>query len=227
MRLFEALEVHDTLNTKLYNSSNQLLPEVKTKLEQVAKEFLEQIELPLNVVDIEIVGSNASYNYNDKSDIDLHIIVNSELSYLDAEILQQLYNSKKNQFNNNYDITIKDIPIEIYIEDVKSGNATNGRYSIIKDTWVKEPKPIDYDIPDIKNELSLYLSQATQAIESNDPQIILDFLNELYMLRKLSLAEEGEAGIGNLVFKELRNMEILETLKDTYYTLRSNQLSIT
>ena len=56
---------------------------------------------------------------------------------LDDEVLQQLFNSKKNSFNENYDINIEGIPVELYIEDVKASNATLGIYSITKNEWVK------------------------------------------------------------------------------------------
>ena len=46
------------------------------------------------------------------------------------------------------------------------------------------------------------------------------------MMRKLGLAEDGEASIGNLVFKELRNMDIMTALKEHYYELRSEELSL-
>lgn len=224
--LNEAIEVHDTLNPKLWNSDNTLKPEVYEKLTDIYEEFIRFIDLPLNIVDVEIVGSNASYNYNDTSDIDFHIIVNSEVTYMDATLLQAFYNSKKNSFNKDYDLTINDIPIELYIEDIKSGNATNGRYSILKNDWVKFPEPIKYDIPDISSELIRCEERCTELLESEDAQGILDFINELYMMRKLGLADEGEASVGNLVFKELRSMGMLDDLKDKYYSIKSSELSL-
>ena len=224
--LQEALEVHDTLNPKLWNEDMTIKPEVSEALRGIADQFLEDIEIPLNIVDIEIVGSNASFNYNDKSDIDLHIIVNSAVNYVEPEILQQLYNLKKNSFNDHYDLSIEGIPVELYIEDVTSGNATNGRYSLIKNKWVKIPEPINYKIPDISKELQEYMNKANQLLQENDPNSILEFINELYMMRKLGLAEGGEASVGNLVFKELRNEDIMTKLRDKYYELRSKELSI-
>ena len=224
--LEEAIEVHDNLNPKLWNTDMTLKEEVLIKLKEISDEFINYIEIPLNIVDIEIVGSNASFNYNSKSDIDLHIIVNFALSYVEPAILQQLYNSKKNSFNSNYDLTIKGLPVELYIEDIMSGNATNGRYSILKQEWIKIPTPINYDIPDISKELSEYEEKCDKALKSNDAEEVQDLINEIYMMRKLGLAEEGEASIGNLVFKELRNEDYLNKLRERYYELRSEDLSI-
>jgi len=225
-KLIEAVEVHDTLNPAIWNDDNTLKPEVYDKLVEIYEEFIRFIDIPLNIVDVEIVGSNASYNYNDSSDIDLHIIVNSEVNFMDKEMLRLFYNAKKGSFNDDYDLTLNDIPVELYIEDVKDGNATNGRFSILKNEWVKFPEPITYDIPDITDTLNEYIENATNLIAGDDGQAILDFINDLYMMRKLGLAEDGEASVGNLVFKELRSMNILSDLKDRYYELKSSELSL-
>ena len=224
--LNEALEKHNNLNPLIWNDDNTLKSEVYDKLVEIYEEFIRFIDIPLNIVDVEVVGSNASYNYNDHSDIDLHIIVNSEVNYMDKEILRLFYNSKKGSFNDDYDLTLKGVPVELYIEDVSDGNATNGRFSILKNEWVKFPEPITYEIPDITDTLNEYIETATNLIADDDGQAILDFINDLYMMRKLGLAEDGEASVGNLVFKELRNMNILSDLKDRYYELKSDELSL-
>lgn len=225
MLLTESIEVHDILNPKLYNGM-EMKQEVFDKLTQIYKEFLDFIDIPLNIVDVEVVGSNASYNYNENSDIDLHIIVNSEVTYVEPTILRQLYNDRKGAFNRDYDISVEGIPVELYIEDVNDGNATNGRYSLLKQQWVLEPKPIHYEIPDISQDLMSYQEKCASLLLSDSAEEVRQFINDLYMMRKLGLAEGGEASTGNLIFKELRSMNMLQDLKDHYYELRSKDLSI-
>ena len=225
MLLFESIEVHDTLNPKLYNGM-EMKQEVFDKLTEIYKEFLDFIDIPLNIVDVEVVGSNASYNYNENSDIDLHIIVNSEVTYVEPTILRQLYNDRKGSFNRDYDISVEGIPVELYIEDVNDGNATNGRYSLLKQQWVLEPKPIHYEIPDISQDLMSYQEKCASLLLSDSAEEVRQFINDLYMMRKLGLAEGGEASTGNLIFKELRSMNMLQDLKDHYYELRSKDLSV-
>ena len=225
-KLQEAIEVHDTLNPLLWNEDNTLKQDVFEKLSNIAQEFLKFIEISLNIVDIEIVGSNASYNYNEKSDIDLHIIVNSEVNYIEPTILRQLYNDRKGAFNRDYELEINGLPVELYIEDVKDGNATNGRFSILKNEWVKFPEPITYEVPNISKDLDEMLDKCFKTLQSNNAEEVRTLINDIYMMRKLGLAEDGEASIGNLVFKELRNMDIMSDLKDHYYELRSQELSL-
>lgn len=224
----EAYEVHDTLNSKLFDlKTNKLKQDVLQKLSEIYEEFLKQIDpLTLSVVDVQFVGSNAGYNYNENSDIDLHLIVNFDLNYIDNELLQSIYNDKKNDFNKKYDLELYDIPVEVYIEDIKSMNASSGVYSILRNEWVKEPEPIEYEVPDYSKEAKETKTKVNEVLKSKDPQLIEDTINGIYMSRKIGLATEGEMSIGNLVFKELRNDGLLDGLRNKYYELRSNELSL-
>lgn len=224
-RLTEALEVHDILNPELWDGM-ELKRDVFDKLLEIAHTFINGLGFPLDVVDIRIVGSNASFNYNNLSDIDLHIITNFELNYVDDAILQRLYNNEKNSFNNRHDITVKGIPVELYIEDMKSMNATNGSYSLLQDKWIKTPQPINYEIPDYHEELNTELKNIDTVLKSNNKETIKNEINKIYMMRKDGLALEGEASIGNLVFKELRNLNAITELTDKFYELESQSLSL-
>ena len=71
-----------------------------------------------------------------------------------------------------------------------------------------------------------YQEKCSELLASDNAEEVRQFINDLYMLRKLGLAESGEASVGNLVFKELRSMNMLQDLKDHYYELRSRDLSV-
>lgn len=224
--ILETIELQETLNPKLFNENKQMKPEVRQKLVQIVEEFLDNLDVPLDFLDIELVGSNASFNYNENSDIDLHIIVNFETNYVRPDILQVLYNQLKSSFNDKYDISIEGIPVELYIQDVNSGNATNGIYSLINDEWIKEPTPIEIDPPDISEQLEEVQEECDKALFSNNPDDVRSKIDELYLNRKNGLATEGEYSVGNLVFKELRSNGTLDRLKEKYYDLRSQELSL-
>lgn len=53
-----------------------------------------------------------------------------------------------------------------------------------------------------------------------------NFIDELYELRKTSIATEGEYGMGNLIFKEMRNRGYLDNLKELKRERRSQELSL-
>ena len=79
MVLTEKFEVHETLNPKLWSSDNKLLDEVKVKIVEIIEQFISTCDIPINMVDAHLVGSNASYNYTQHSDLDVHIISNFDL----------------------------------------------------------------------------------------------------------------------------------------------------
>ena len=57
-------------------------------------------------------------------------------------------------------------------------------------------------------------------------QEIEDFIEDIYDLRKTSIANDGEYGIGNLVFKECRNLGYLDNLRELKNVLKSRKLSL-
>ena len=224
-RLNEALEVHDDLNPVLWDDM-ELKDDVKSKLLEIANTFIEGLDFPINVADIRFLGSNASYNYNEHSDIDLHIITNFDLVNIDKDMLQTLYNACKNSFNSNHNITIKGIPVELYIEDMKSNNATKASYSLLNDEWVLFPEPVDYEIPDISQELQDAVEEINNTLDSTDKEEVEALINKVYLARKDGLASEGEASKGNCIFKELRNIGLIDELKERFYDLESQELTL-
>ena len=226
MLLKEKFEVHDTLNPKLWQN-NKLIDEVKLKIVDIVEQFVSTCEIPLHIVDVHIVGSQASYNYTQYSDLDVHIISNFELVDCSKEVLQTAYNSVKTKFNSDYNITIKGIDVELYVEDIRSTVNSNGIYSLYQDEWIKFPKKLT-DIPevDISLELSEWTNKIDNVLKSNDSDRIESIVDELYIVRKNSLDVEGEYGKGNQLFKEIRNIGLLDKLKDAYKASRSKELSL-
>lgn len=222
----EDFQLHETLNPKLWKD-NTLIPEVRQKLLEIADNFEEYVEIPMHIVDVVLVGSNASYNYTQHSDIDVHLIVNTELTEGVPEDIQTLvFNLKKTAFNKEFDIKIKEIPVEFYVEDLHSSVQSNGIYSIRRNKWVKEPKPITIEKRDLTQELDAWTERIHAAITSKDYEQITDVLDALYLMRKNSIAIEGEYGKGNEIFKTLRDKGYLSKLKDALNKCISSKLSL-
>lgn len=92
-----------------------MIPEVRNKLLKIAYDFKDYIGVTLDLIDIWLVGSNASYNYTSNSDIDLHLIANLDIGEYNPSILQTIYNIKKTEYNNDYNINIKNLKVELYV----------------------------------------------------------------------------------------------------------------
>lgn len=227
MILSEKFEIHDELNPKLWTSDNRLRDEVKARILEIIDQFAKCCELPLNIVDAHLVGSNASYNYTQYSDLDVHLIVNFELIDASNEILQTAYNAIKAKFNSDYDISIHGVDVEIYVEDIRSSAISNGIYSLYRDNWLKFPEKMT-NVPhvDISQEYPKWEQRFKKAIDSNDSDVITAVVDDVYILRKNSLALDGEYGYGNIIFKELRNNGFLDAARDAYKVARSAELTL-
>ena len=116
---------NDTLNPAIWENE-ELKPEVKEKLQLIADKFIEKLkedEIPLDVDDIVIVGSNRNYNYGPQSDIDLHIIADlSQFKGREKELAEKIYQCKKSIFNDKYDPMINGFEVEIYVEPAGDKN---------------------------------------------------------------------------------------------------------
>lgn len=224
---------NEILNPKLFEN-NKLKPDVRQTIFNIVDEFKEYLEIPINILDIRIVGSNASYNYTDTSDIDIHLVVNFDELSNNNDLIQVLFNSKKKLFNDTYDITIKGLEAEIYVEDVETSAISNGIYSVLQNCWIKFPKK--ENIEDIKiDSLGVdtlffkYQKKCEKMLENKD-DVTIEQVNELidkiYMLRKNGLAKSGEYSNGNLVFKNLRSEGYIQQLIDLKDSLISKELSL-
>ncbi len=119
----------DSLPELIFDKSDEsykLKEEIREKLLEISNEFLEFIGIDFFVFDIHLTGSLANFNWSKYSDVDLHILV--DLDEFDAgkvnsiayhDIMKEFFDSKKNIWNSNTNITIKDFDVELYVQDIK------------------------------------------------------------------------------------------------------------
>ena len=214
------------LNPKLWEDK-KLKRDVREAIIDIVSEFMDNLIIPVEILDVRVVGSNASYNYTEQSDLDVHIISNLELVGSPTEIVQALYNSERSNFNRTHNIKIKGIDVELYVEDVNSSVTSNGIYSVIDDIWIKEPQIIkERSVKIDKKELRDLVNSVKSVLADGDSNDIKDCINMLYLMRKDSIAIDGEYGVGNLLFKEIRNRGLLSALKDKYNEMISDELTL-
>ena len=77
-----------------------------------------------------------------------------------------------------------------------------------------------------KKELRDLVNSVKSVLADGDSDDIKDCINMLYLMRKDSIATDGEYGVGNLLFKEIRNRGLLSALKDKYNEMISDELTL-
>ena len=238
IKLVESVEKHDTLNSKLFTKDEMLKDKVRDKMLEIVDTFLADLkeqDIKIKVDDILFIGSNASYNYTKDSDIDLHILANAKAANYDKEIAAALYGAYRTIFNKQLDITLYDIPLEVFVETEDSARVSNGIYSVKKNKWIR--KPIQEEIPEYDTEALNDLVKTWETkckdlvadIKSDkldDEKKVVKLLEDIYeKLRKKGISK-GEYSVENLAFKELRNKGYLDQLKDFRNELVSKRLSL-
>jgi hypothetical protein len=224
--LDQLVHFHKTLNPDLWQN-NQLRPEVRLALFRIAKAFIKFINVEdLALKDITISGSNASYNYNQNSDIDLHLIADVN-SPCEAD-LKELFLAKKSQFNDQHDIDILGHTVEVYVQDSDQPHISNGVYSVFNGTWLKKPKHItaEPDSTNIEHKFNQLDSDIKQAIQSGDKETIDKLKDKIKKMRQTGLEKSGEYGVENLTFKLLKNTGAMDRLWQASVAATDKELSL-
>ena len=206
------MRFHDELNPKLWNNF-ELKEEVKDKLEEITEAFIEYLDIPAeSILDVQITGSSANYNYTEYSDLDLHLIVDYEKVHKECPIVEGYLWSMKSAFNKEHDISIYGIQVEVYAEDSRQSAISNGVYSLLNDEWIKRPEKI----PPTENDAAVeakYNEIKDIVDKLDDSEEAEEILNKVYEMRKAGLSKEGEYSTENLAFKKLRNEGYIDKLK--------------
>ena len=210
------------LNPKLWDG-NKLRVDVRNKLLQIAKHFEDYLNYPdLKILDITVSGSNAGYNYNEFSDIDLHLIVP------EANKHTELFSAKKNQYNFTYDIQINGIDVELYVQDAEQEHHSAGIYSVLHNKWLSQPNPTPPKVTssEVKSKARNYAGIINQALRSSDVKKCQNAWEEIRRLRQAGLETGGEQSVENLAFKLLRARGQVDKLRKYITRLTSAELSL-
>ena len=203
-------EFHKELNPVIWDK-DKMKSEVEKKLKEIANSFIKFLDIPESAVkDIVVTGSTASYNYTEHSDIDLHIIVDTDKVHKNCPIVGEYLLSKKSEFNQKHDIYIYGIPVEVYAEVEGQGTVHNGLYSL-RTGWIDFPqkiKPTTNDMA-VKAKYDEYFEAAK---EIKDGDLADKLLDKIKKMRKAGLEEGGEFSTENLVFKKLRENGVIAKL---------------
>ena len=225
-------ETQSTLNPKLWDG-DQLKEGLSNKFLRIANAFYDFLEVPdtAQVLDVLLIGSNANYNWTDKSDIDLHVVIDYQSVGDNLHLVKNLMMAKKSIWSTNYPLTYKGMDIELYAQDWNDRlHSSVGQYSLMKSIWLKKPNAdvisIDDEVIDAK---MAPLQYEIENLKEQDPKLefkIKHVLQRLYKMRQTGLEAEGEYSIENLAFKKLRNKGLLARLKEMSKRITLSQLQI-
>ena len=195
----------------------ELKPEIRKSLLRIAYDFLESLDPKMTFADITLTGSMANYNYTDQSDLDLHILFDFSSMGENGELIQNLFNAKRQIWNDVHNIKIKDHDVELYAQDSKEPHHSTGVFSVLRNKWLVVPHRAN---PEIDEEYVLKKSQDIMGridhlIDLEEKRRALEITKDKIMkMRKAGLERKGEFAEENLIFKTLRNTGYIGKLND-------------
>ena len=219
----DLVTVNRRLNPRLW-SGTDLNPEVADKLREIAAAFEEFIGIDLEVIDYTITGSNANFTWTEHSDLDLHLIIPGT----PTEEQRELFNAKKALWGEQHDIRIKNLPVECYVQGEDEPHHSTGVYSIAQEKWLVIPKKTQPEVDDaaIQAKFQALLHDSRTALVSRDIDRLRTVKDKITTMRKAGLERAGEWSTENLVFKLLRNAEVIDQVSDMIRELEDQELSL-
>ena len=221
-----SIAYHDTLNQDVWKG-HELRIDVRYKLLEIAKRFIEYLEVPnFKLEDVILRGSLVNYNYTQYSDFDLHIV--TDFSTLDCDITEAFYLAKKKIWNDEHDITIKGHEVELYVEDKAAKNVSEGTYSVLDARWLRTPKYQQPDIDDraVSAKARDLMTQINRAVKQGSVEDITRLQDKIRNMRQAGLDAGGEFSTENLAYKIIRNKKFLDKLYKTKNSKVDQELSL-
>lgn len=206
-------EPHDELNPKIWQGDT-LMPTVESALIKIARDFKKFIDVPFDVVDVRVTGGQVSYFYTEHSDLDLHLVADFSSVSCDREAAE-LFDAKRLLYKAKYDITVHGIPVELYVEDLDHP-AVSAAYSVMKRQWITRPKQElgPFDVDKIEHMTRVWDTIIRHSLESKDVKTARKTIDLLRKFRQQGLKNQGEYSTANLVYKTLRNSDIIRNLQN-------------
>ncbi len=228
-----SIQYHDKLSPLIWDESGKLKEDVRKILLLNVKRFLEFSDLEnLDYSDVILTGSMANFNYNENSDLDVHVIMDFAQISENEDFVSDFLSMKKTLWNERMPIQVKGHDVEMYYQDANEPHHSTGTYSIMKDEWVNEPTKqiVDINSSNIQLKSADLMNSIDDLSNMNDKEFFLEKYNKLKdkikKMRQSGLENEGEFSSENLAFKVLRNTGYLGKLIDLKNNFLTQELSM-
>lgn len=228
-----SIRMNDTLNPLIWDANDNMKSDVRKALLLNAKRFIEFSDVEnLKYKDVILTGSMANFNYNENSDLDVHIVMNFNQISENKEFVGDFFRLKKALWAEKLPIFVKGHDVEMYFQDSKEPHHSSGTYSLAHNSWVRKPtkKIVNIDSANVQLK-SADLMNAIDDLETNQNKD--DFLkkhealkNRIKKLRQTGLDKSGEFSSENLAFKVLRNTGYLGKMVDMKNNYLTKELSL-
>jgi len=228
-----SIQLHDILNPLIWESDIKLKPDVRKALLMNVQRFIEFCDAEnLTFDNIILTGSIANYNYNENSDLDVHVVLDFKQISENKEFVGDFFKLKKALWTERLPIQIKGHDVEMYFQDSVEPHHSSGTYSLVKNEWIRKPtkKIVNIDSANVQLK-SADIMNAIDDLETNcNKENFLkkheQLKNRIKKLRQSGLDRNGEFSSENLAFKVLRNTGYLGKMVNMKHDYLTKELSL-
>lgn len=214
--------LQDDLNRQVWDDDDQMYDDLRYELLEIAHDYLDFLDIKVNIEDIILTGSLANYNWSEYSDFDVHLVFDFSEVDDNVDLVKKYLDAAEKVWKFQHNLKIKKFPIELYCQNTDAEHTSTGVYSLVSDTWFKKPKrenfKPDEDLIRIKaSKVMDQIKDLENDLEQNlDSEILLSKLKKVWKrikdARQSGLQKEGEYSVENLVFKLLRRNGYVERI---------------
>jgi hypothetical protein len=230
----ESFEKQPELEPKFW-LAGKLNPKITKRLQKIANEFLDGLEIGATMEDLRFTGSLANYNWSKYSDIDLHLVVDFSKIDENTKLVEDFFYGAIWRWNELHDITIYGHEVEIFVENVGHVTHSAGIYSIMNKEWVIEPDPdkVDFDYVTARKKADAIETEVNmiEKFAGEKPRSAVKSIGRLKekirRMRRAGLSSPlQEYSAENIAFKILRREETLDKLNNMKYDAYDRILSV-
>ena len=222
---FMAFDVQPSLNQKIWNGDKEIRPGVKGALMSIVDEFLEGLDMDLDIKDVIVTGSLANYNWSKFSDIDLHILVDFAEVNDNEAMVKKFFDAVRSNWNKLHNILVKGHEVEIYVQDEDEPHTTTGVNYLLNDKWLVVPKKVRPAID--RHTATKKMKQIAREVDKlsliydngqhEEAFALAERIKEkIKRMRQAGLDRSGIYSPENLAFKMLRRSGDIEQLFSIY-----------
>lgn len=234
----ERFEYHRDLSPKFWKEG-KMDPSIRQKLLMIADDFWSSLKLEVPILDIQLTGSLANFNWNPGSDLDVHIIIDFSQVDENMELVRTAVDGQRFIWNLRHPVVLRGHDVECYVQHKDAQHRASGLYSILKEKWLAIPayNPPRVDLQDVNEKVRVIVAEVSEikrrasSVRGEEARELMEYLDrfkkKIMADRKFGLYDtvEGEFSVENLVFKELRSNgtfeEIVDTMSDLYHRIYS------
>ena len=175
----------------------------------------------LKVDAIELFGSNASYEYDDKADFGVHVFVSSPT--MDADQVNGVMKLLSNyaELKQEGSIFYYGVPLEVTFHGKRTANYEpkkgQGQYSFTESKWIEKPtqQPNNFDRAQMVTDAKGYIAKYNALVEeyAKDKKAFAckkfgDLDDEMKKYRGAGLDAGGQRSTANLTYRMLRRLSV-------------------